>query len=230
MKNKIAFWIITLLLTACLIFVAITTIIRPVFTKNPLPKATVRNYSEEKKQEYMNILSPFWLDYTNGFGTDGWCLSLETSALLYHILTEFNPETIVDIGSGFSSFIIRKFFGRRFMYSVDDDPEWMKTTIRFLDKHNCSTYNIISTTQFREEYKDKQFDFILLDNDAHVRKELMSWVFTHSKIALVDDLHSGYAWYLEEIRRCEEEFKPLIFDVKDYTMDNYGRFAGVYAF
>ena len=50
MKNKIAFWIITLLLTACVIFISITTIIRPVFTKNPLPKATVRNNSEEKKK------------------------------------------------------------------------------------------------------------------------------------------------------------------------------------
>jgi len=50
MKNKIAFWIITLLLTACVIFIAVTTIIRPVFTKNPLPKATVRNSSEEKKK------------------------------------------------------------------------------------------------------------------------------------------------------------------------------------
>jgi len=50
MKNKIAFWIITLLLTVCAIFIAVTTVIRPVFTKNPLPNAIVRNYSEVKKK------------------------------------------------------------------------------------------------------------------------------------------------------------------------------------
>lgn len=50
MKNKIAFWIITLILTACTVYISITLVIRPVFTKNPLPKATIRSSYVEKKK------------------------------------------------------------------------------------------------------------------------------------------------------------------------------------
>jgi len=50
MKNKIAFWIITVLVTACLVFVSIVTVIRPVFNRNPFPRTAARNYSEEKKK------------------------------------------------------------------------------------------------------------------------------------------------------------------------------------
>jgi len=50
MKNKIAFWIITVLSIACVVYVSEITIIQPVFTKNPLPKATIRTTTEVKKK------------------------------------------------------------------------------------------------------------------------------------------------------------------------------------
>lgn len=41
MKNKIAFWTITSILTVVLVFVLVTTVILPVFTKETLPKGVV---------------------------------------------------------------------------------------------------------------------------------------------------------------------------------------------
>ncbi len=49
MKNKIAFWIITVILTAGVVYIAYTTVFQPVFTKNPLPR-TVSHVSEERKK------------------------------------------------------------------------------------------------------------------------------------------------------------------------------------
>lgn len=49
MKNKIAFWIITLALTAGVLFIFITTVIQPVFTKNVLPKAIIRTPDVKEK-------------------------------------------------------------------------------------------------------------------------------------------------------------------------------------
>ncbi len=51
MKSKIAFWIITLILVAAVVFIGYTTVIQPVFTKNPLPKANVRNLITEEKKK-----------------------------------------------------------------------------------------------------------------------------------------------------------------------------------
>ena len=50
MKNKISFWIITLILTACTAYISVTLIFRPVLTKNPLPKAVIRTLVVEKKK------------------------------------------------------------------------------------------------------------------------------------------------------------------------------------
>ncbi len=50
MKVKIAFWITTLLLFAAVAYISVTTVIQPVFTKNPLPKAIIRSNPEERKK------------------------------------------------------------------------------------------------------------------------------------------------------------------------------------
>ena len=49
MKGKIAFWIITLILTVFVIYMSVVTVIQPVFTKNPLPKAIIRNSEVKEK-------------------------------------------------------------------------------------------------------------------------------------------------------------------------------------
>ncbi len=58
MKSKIAFWIITLFVTAALVYVYVTTVIQPVFTRNPLPKAIVRTSDEKKKTGKDDFVSP----------------------------------------------------------------------------------------------------------------------------------------------------------------------------
>ena len=50
MKIKIAFWISTLLLFACVVYISVTIVIQPVFTKNLLHKAVIRTNPEEKKK------------------------------------------------------------------------------------------------------------------------------------------------------------------------------------
>lgn len=49
MKNKIAFWIITLGLTILILYISVITIIRPVFTTNALPKTSARNVEKVVK-------------------------------------------------------------------------------------------------------------------------------------------------------------------------------------
>ena len=48
MKNKLTFWIITSVLSIFVIYALVSTVLMPVLTKNPLPKAIIQSTSDEK--------------------------------------------------------------------------------------------------------------------------------------------------------------------------------------
>ena len=48
MKNKLTFWIITSVLSVLVIYALVCTVLMPVLTKNPLPKAIIQTASDEK--------------------------------------------------------------------------------------------------------------------------------------------------------------------------------------
>jgi len=49
MKNKLTFWIITSVLSILVIYALVTTVLMPVLTKNPLPKAIVQTSDDNEK-------------------------------------------------------------------------------------------------------------------------------------------------------------------------------------
>jgi hypothetical protein len=58
MKNKIAFLVITIVLTVFVLYIMVNTVIQPVFTKNPLPKAIIRDSNEKKKTGKDDFINP----------------------------------------------------------------------------------------------------------------------------------------------------------------------------
>jgi len=55
MKNKLTFWIITSVLSIFVIFALVSTVLMPVLTKNPLPKAVLRTTDDNEKNEKVKI-------------------------------------------------------------------------------------------------------------------------------------------------------------------------------
>ena len=49
MKNKLTFWVITSALSIFVIYALVNTVLMPVMTKNPLPKAIIRTSDEKEK-------------------------------------------------------------------------------------------------------------------------------------------------------------------------------------
>lgn len=58
MKNKVSFWVITIILSVLTIFVLVTTVIMPVVTKNPLPKAVISTSDEKEKSSKEDKVNP----------------------------------------------------------------------------------------------------------------------------------------------------------------------------
>ncbi|HEY3387944.1 MAG TPA: hypothetical protein VGK38_00110 [Prolixibacteraceae bacterium] len=54
MKNKLTFWIITSILSIFVIYALVSTVLMPVMTKNPLPKAALRSSDEKENNSKSN--------------------------------------------------------------------------------------------------------------------------------------------------------------------------------
>jgi hypothetical protein len=58
MKSKIAFWILTILSSLIVVYILVSIVLQPVFTKNPLPKVVVRTFIEKAKNGKTENIKP----------------------------------------------------------------------------------------------------------------------------------------------------------------------------
>jgi predicted O-methyltransferase YrrM len=79
-------------------------------------------------------------EYVTEVSTPGMAASLETSAYLDWLCRALRAESILDLGSGFSSYVVRRYAAETpcavTVTSVDDDPEWLLKTEAFLRRHS----------------------------------------------------------------------------------------------
>jgi hypothetical protein len=78
-------------------------------------------------------------EYVETVSNPAMALSPHTAALLYALCTLLVPKRALDLGSGFSSFVLRRYArdtaGSCIVHSVDDDAQWMDQTRAFLSAH-----------------------------------------------------------------------------------------------
>lgn len=182
--------------------------------------------------EKMEILRPFYERYTKGpdaISTDGMAISLETATFMYQLCHMYRFETLMDRGSGFSSFVLRKYAEDRHfsvdVYSIDDSKEWLDKTREFLEENYLNTDNLMLWDDFYKSYKNSiEFDFILEDAKKKLRvdtpNKLTSFIEYYGIILWDDALpHNGLL-----TNQCEK-LNMKKYNVKKYTFDSYGRYA-----
>ena len=62
----------------------------------------------KNKQKYEKEIKPFYDKYISEVSEKGWAISFETSLIIYHLLVTNNFKKVLDLGSGFTSFLLRK--------------------------------------------------------------------------------------------------------------------------
>jgi len=169
------------------------------------------------------LLSKQHEHYTRSVSSKGMALSLETAALVWTLCNNRYPQTIVDLGSGFSSYVIRswaKTFGQRpVIWSVDDDPTWLTRSAQYckeqdVDVSNFTTWDVFMHTQLK-------FDIILYDlGRMQVRFENICRALdlcSSNGIVVIDDMHKFN--YRKEVERVllEKGFKGV--DMSATTTD-----------
>lgn len=182
------------------------------------------------KVEYRHRLLPFYEDYIRNVSNEIMAVSLELSTFLSFFCGVRKPTRILDLGSGFSSFVLRLHKSEASpepeVWSVDDSSEWLEKTRSFLMKRRVSDKNLM-TWDTLVVSNPGRFDFILYDlGDFDFRRDSFDRVLQFADengVVIVDDMHSAnYGLY---VRKRLNDNKWKYFNLHHFTNDKYGRYS-----
>lgn len=153
-------------------------------------------------KEARNQLSAPYREYTSTISPDPIAISLELAVFLAVVCSETRPRAILDLGSGFSSYVFRSYMKRAdpdsspVVFSIDQSSRWLAETGRFLDVRGLDSKNLFTWDDFLAS-KRPRFDLVLQDiADLGTRVDMISQVIaecTPGAVLVIDDMHvPGY--------------------------------------
>jgi protein-L-isoaspartate O-methyltransferase len=180
-----------------------------------------------------NKIESFYNYYTKNISPDNMAISLKLAFFMYELCNKYKFMTVMDRGSGFSSFILRLYAKEQdfpvTVYSVDSSSEWIEKTRSYLEQNNLSTKNLYVWNDFYGLFKGKiKFDFILEDAKSGLRRktpnELTSFL-SKNGVMLWDDYHTKCHKII--IKKQCVRLNMEIVDIQEETLDSYGRFGAL---
>lgn len=167
--------------------------------------------------------------YVSEVSSPEMAVSFELSDFIFKLCEQNRYSKLLDLGSGFSSFVFRTHALNQSgvtVFSVDDDGLWLSKTQEYLAQLSLSTDNILRLDKFIDS-EEKHFDIVLLDlNFVDVRKNYIKLAFDRCKrggIIIFDDVHKQE--YLTEVIKQTSRLPVKLFDIKRLTIDGFGRYS-----
>jgi predicted O-methyltransferase YrrM len=178
-----------------------------------------------------SLTSPEWIrdaydTYTRKVSDPSMAISYELSLELCRILECFRPSSVLELGSGFSTYVLARALsatGAR-LVSCDDDPVWASKTEMYLKEQGLPSprVGLINSTPY-----NSQFDLVFLDlNYVEIRKDFLqaSYEYCKSKgLLILDDAHKPN--YMSEILSRCRRWRGSLYTLKHRTLDSMGRYS-----
>jgi len=184
-------------------------------------------------------LEPYYHEYVTIVSSPIMAISLELAAFLNVVCMARTPRRLLDLGSGFSSFVLRRYAGQASaaveVYSVDHAAVWLATTGQYLERHGLDTSGLSTWDEFRSR-AHTPFDFILHDlggpGDDHIGYRLSVLpeildLLAPCGVLVLDDAHTlalGPA-----ARRLLDARNYRYWSLKQFVQDRFGRWALIVA-
>ncbi|MGE4505097.1 MAG: hypothetical protein AB7D51_07090 [Desulfovibrionaceae bacterium] len=176
------------------------------------------------------VLAEAYETYTSEVSEADMALSLEASAYLTALCLVTEPATALDLGSGFSSFALRRIKAEVLpnmeIVSVDTDAGWLQKSREFCLAYGLDGDNFLTWDQTGS--LEASFDIISFDIDhPPARGSFLDHTLKHfvdpSTFLLIDDMHfPKYGIFVHDLL---SGYNYAHVPCKHYTLDEYGRFA-----
>ena len=164
--------------------------------------------------------------YVGAVSPQDMAASPATVAYLHRLCEVLHPKRILDLGSGLSSAVFRKYQQEQDpsceVITVDDDPDWLGRTHVFLTDNELSTDGLCSPDDVRGV-----FDLVFHDlNGGAVREQAAQWAMRSLRpggVIVLDDAHQHDKAY----REAANEAGVDVYSLKMRTLDAVRRHAAL---
>ncbi len=176
---------------------------------------------------YRSFLRPTYLDYVSRVSWADHAVSLETAACLLQICETFRPERVLDTGSGYSSYVPRRYDHGATVVSVDTDEGWLRRAAEFLVDTGVGAEGL-TTWDGVQSARPEPFGLIFHDIEGAPRAPTMEQVMrlaTPDGHVVVDDVQD--ARVRREVRRVSEACGYRYVSMVAVTKDEIGRYSGL---
>ncbi len=187
---------------------------------------------EKLAQASLKELQPYYKEYVSKISPADMVLSLELSCLLHTLCKIKAPQVLIDLGSGFSSFVLRLYALHAntsvTVYSIDDNSVWLERTRAFLVKHQLNSNMLLTWSEFCNMNRPKA-DIVLHDlGSVSKRSETLEnalGLIQDDGFLILDDIHKD--GYNIEARKTVSRLGFHLWSLRHYTLDTFGRFASI---
>lgn len=172
---------------------------------------------------FREVLVPPYVDYCQTVSRRSMAISIETATYLAWVCATRSPGRTCDLGSGFTSLVLRLFPAPA--VSVDDDPVWLDRTRGFLARNGVSVDGLVGWDQWQED--TDSYDVIVHDFARGDLRNSSMWLAAErlnpGGVLIFDDAqHEGHG---AEMRKVADHygFEPV--EIRALTVDMVKRFA-----
>lgn len=179
---------------------------------------------------YRHVLMPTYLDYVSRVSWADHAISLGSAAVLWQFCLDRRPARVLDTGSGYSSYVLRRYaqeHGAQ-VVSVDDNAEWMKKTAGYLAEHGLSTDGLMSWDEFRAS-QHQHFGLVFHDMAGGRLRidtaQRMTDLIEDDGVLVFDDMQD--LALRAEVRRVTAAAGRRYLSMERVTGDEIGRYAAL---
>jgi SAM-dependent methyltransferase len=156
-------------------------------------------------------------------------MSIESTTYLWWLCDRVKACQVCDLGSGFTSYTLRAYAMLAdwpvTVTSVDDSPEWLDQTRRFLARHDMPTTGLVAWDVWAES--PHKFDVIVHDLAKGALREQSMWTAADALAAggmiLFDDAHNNtHAAVMHAVAAAHG---MALADIRQWTTDEVHRFS-----
>lgn len=159
-----------------------------------------------------------------------WAMSLECSVFLMVLCHYLKPSNILDLGSGFSSFVFRYYSSKLkeqhpIIYSIDTSEVWLEKSKKFCadfkKREDCfQTWDELESCNEKKTFKLIFIDIGLKERETFVETVMDKFVDDRTVIVF-DDFH--YDPFRKRVEEILYDYHHNIHDIRNITLDSGGK-------